>query len=128
MTISRYLLILALGIALISTCSGEIQYSQEVDVSPLYELPVSLKVQSVDDLSELDIFDQLKPYGPEVYLGEWRRDGGGKYPEPITVQVYFEVFMDTQSAADSFAGLCEWVEDSSRIEYGGEGENQYCIS
>lgn len=105
---------------------GEMRYLRVVDVSPLYELPVPLKIQTVDDLAELDIFDHWTPYGPDGYLGEWR----GRHPQFHTVKVYFEIFEDTRSAADSFSGECEYSGFNAQFwfEYGGEGENRYCVS
>jgi len=117
------LLLFTLLILLRWSCSWEIRYSREVDVSPLYELPVPLKIQSVDELAELDIFDQLTPYG-YGYRGEWV--GGDFYG----VRVDMELLADSQAANDLFTDECDngFVSKSSLFEYGGEEGNQYCIS
>jgi len=116
-------LLFAFLILLRWSCSWEIRYSQEVDVTPLYELPVPLKIQSADELAELDIFDQLTPFG-YGYRGEWV--GGDFYG----VRVDMELLADSQTASDTFTGQCEIssFKAQSRFEYGGEGENRYCIS
>jgi len=107
---------------------GEMRYSREVDVSPLHELPVPLNIQSIDELAELDIFDQMTPYG-YGYHGKWRGDEG-KHTNFYTVQVYFEIFEDIYTAYDDFNWECEdWLFNAqSRFEYGGEEGNRYCIS
>ena len=126
MTAYRGIMMLLMGSVLLSACCGEIRYFQDVDVSPLYELPVPL-VQSKDDLAELDIFDRMIPY-PYGYLGEWGDEG--KHPEFYAVQVYLDVYSDIQSANNAFTGECEgWsFNDPSQFDYGGEEGNRYCIS
>lgn len=124
----RNILMLSILAVLLSACCGEIRYSQDVDVDPLYELPVPL-VQSKDDLAELDIFDRMTPY-PYGYLGEWIGGETSKHPDLYGVKVNLDVHPDSQSAANSFIYECQnpLFRDSSKIEYGGDGENQYCIS
>ena len=124
----RNMIMLAIGAMLLSACCGEVRYSQEVNVSSLYELPVPL-VQSKDDLAELDIFDRMTPYR-YGYLGEWLGGEISKHPDFYGVKVNLDVHPDSQSAANSFTYECRnpLFRDSSEIEYGGDGENQYCIS
>ncbi len=124
----RNILLLIIVSMLLSACCGEIRFSQEVDVSPLYELPIPLRIQSEKDLAELDIFDQMT-LGGYGYLGEWRGDEG-KHPELYTVKVYLRISPDVQSANDSFFSECQHPSFSapSQIDYEGEKENRYCIS
>ena len=125
----RNILMLSILTVLLSACCGEIRYSKEVDVSPLYELPLPLNIHSEDDLAELDIFDQIVPHG-YGYLGEWLGGETSKHPDFYGVQVYWEVSTDILSANNAFTSECEgWsFNDPSRFDYSGEEGNRYCIS
>lgn len=129
MTTYRITFMLIIIAMLLNACCGEIRSSQVVEVSPLYELPTPLDIQSEDDIAKLDIFDQMTPYG-YGYRGEWLGGDESKHPNLYSVKVDLELLSDIQSANDIFIGECEHpsFNDRSRIKYEGIDGNQYCVS
>jgi hypothetical protein len=117
----KYLLFISLSI-LLSACCDEIYTGRlEVDVTPIYDLNIGTQeVQRLSDLIDLDKFSPAFPNDEPSNILFWGYVGN--------TEVRFYLETDIATASDTFTYECEaFVDDPSRIEYGGEGDNQYCL-
>lgn len=120
---TKGLIVYTVLLILLSSCCGEIYVDDlDVDVNPLYELDVNTQdAESLSDLIDLERFPPLDPESPSnteiTYWGTWQR-----------VDVHLYLAPDIQWAQSWFFDDCEsTVERPSRITFGGDDNNQYCI-
>jgi len=107
---------------LLTSCCGEIYADQpDVNINPIYEIEVDS--EGIDKLTDLIDLSRFPPRYPDeepsdiVYWG---------YLNFVNVRFYLAP--DERIANDWFTQDCEsFVEQPSRIRYGGEGDNRYCI-
>jgi hypothetical protein len=116
----------------LSSCCGEIRAGdQNVNVLPLYNVHLDLKgVEKMSDVINVNIFDIVEINEP-TYL--WVRGGpSNKLPEiqpASSFDIAFSLSESTNAALENFSNRCDrlgWT--SAEIVYGGETDNQYCIS
>jgi hypothetical protein len=108
---------------LITACCGEIRSPQIVDVTPLYNLKITNPMNTLDDIINPEIFESYE--GGKTYgIGSWPQ-----HPNWGEVEVRFKLTPDHPTSLVIFNSNCEsYFQDPSKFIYGGEYDNQYCIS
>jgi len=119
--------ILSLSVCLVSfilaACCVPIKSKQEVDVTPLHLAQVRQDANQTNDLFDLEVFDTYDSAG----MGNWTFQGIS--PDLVGVDVYFWLSADANSGRENFLWECQKYDwDNDDFVFGGNEDNQYCIS
>ncbi len=108
---------------LLSACCAEIRSPQIVDVTPLYNVIIQKPINNIYDIINIEIFENYEG-GKNFGIGSWPH-----HPDWNNIEVTFHLMPDYQTSLQEFNNSCEfYFDDPSKFSYGGEINNQYCIS